>query len=442
MQGLPERVISAPGLSLMLLLPFWLIIFDTAKKFGRSAFFPSERCISQRFLFSLTVMFVAVIFLACLRAFFGAEIYAKARIIYTLLLWITVPLFFVALRIRGFSLELGNKIFLASAGLFLLANLLLYFLGFISQFQGVGSEHAFLSGMFGFDTVRMALPLSYDTGSGGALAGLSFLGAITGIIYLNKMVQKIACFGLLLLSLWAIFLTDSRGALFFGMVAILVVIFIPSLTLRSIKWLVFLLPILPVLVVAASDYMPALLTSDVTEISRDGSSLVTSRDFIWHAVLNKLATFDPIQVFGYGLFGQLPSGVSLEYIELFIERADFSEAALMPTHNNILQLVMDVGYFGMLVYLLIFYNLFNVHIDKAISSGGKSFTNVMLLAGMLYLTLIGLTSVTLYYANSTLIFSWFMMNLVFTVVDVPGRLRVQGGDKVVLSARKLNASKI
>jgi hypothetical protein len=81
----------------------------------------------------------------------------------------------------------------------------------------------------------------------------------------------------------------------------------------------------------------------------------------------------------------------------------------------------------MLVYLLIFYILFKVHINRGISAGGKFFGNVMILSGLLYLMLIGLTSVTLYYANSVLIFSWFIMVLVFSVVDIPGELSAHGG---------------
>jgi O-antigen ligase len=427
-QGLPEQIIGIPGVSILLLIPFWLVIIDTVRKFGSSAIWPSKRYVSQRILFRLTVLLLVFIFVACLRAFFDIGLFAKARTINISLLWITIPLYFLALRIRGFSLGLVNNIFMSSMGLYLFVNLSLYLLGVASPFSiHLENGHALLSGMLGLNTVRTALPLSYDTGSGGAVAGLAMLGAIAGMLFSNARKQKILFFGLLLLSLWAIFLTDSRGALFFGVGAILVVLLAPLFVMpRVARLTLFLAPLLVMLLVVLPNYLPEFLTGE-SAITRGESTIVSGRDLIWNVVLDKLAAFEPIHLIGYGLNGHLSSGVSEGYAEMFTDSADLSEAMLIPVHNNIFQLVLDLGYMGMLVYLLIFYILFKVHINRGISAGGKFFGNVMILSGLLYLMLIGLTSVTLYYANSVLIFSWFIMVLVFSVVDIPGELSAHGG---------------
>jgi O-antigen ligase len=144
---------------------------------------------------------------------------------------------------------------------------------------------------------------------------------------------------------------------------------------------------------------------------------------IWNSVIQKLDTFDPKLSIGYGLNGQVSSGVSEGYLDMFIDKTSDSEALLVQAHSNFYQLILDMGYLGALVYLILFYVLFRAQAKRAVLVGRRNFNGVMTLAGMLYILLIGLTSVTLYYTSTMLIFSWFLMILMLTVVEIPGRLK-------------------
>lgn len=434
LQGFPEHAFNIPGLSALLLIPFWLIIYDTTRKFGVGIFYPSKRCVSQRFLFNLTFIFLALLVLAYMRALFTEEAFAKARIVSMTLYWITIPLYFIALRVRGISLEQGNNVFLSSIALYLAINVVLDLLGvrspFISTLEiGQGA----ISGFFGLETERIALPLSYDTGGGGALVGLALLGAISGILFYNSNRIKRYCWSLLLLCGWAIFRTDSRGAVFFSLVASTIIICIPLKRLGILKWSLLVPPLLLLALWLSPESLITLLMPDSSSLARGDLSLVTGREHIWNSVIEKLDTFDPKLTIGYGLNGQVSSGVSEGYLDMFIDKTSESEALLMQTHSNFYQLILDMGYLGALVYLLIFYVLFRVHAKRAALIRKKTFNGVMTLAGMLYILLIGLTSVTLYYTNTMLIFSWFLMVLMLTVVELPGRLK--GNRRYQLAAR-------
>lgn len=61
------------------------------------------------------------------------------------------------------------------------------------------------------------------------------------------------------------------------------------------------------------------------------------------------------RMIGYGAYGQVTSGLSYDYAELF--KHSYAEPFLMSTHNTVLQVLVDYGYFGVGVFALLVINL-------------------------------------------------------------------------------------
>jgi len=80
------------------------------------------------------------------------------------------------------------------------------------------------------------------------------------------------------------------------------------------------------------------------------SGALTNRTIIWKFVVNDLEKFKIIHLVGYGFRGQIISEISRNYACLF---SSYTNSIYSPSHNFWLQLILDIGYFGVIITIVL-----------------------------------------------------------------------------------------
>lgn len=239
---------------------------------------------------------------------------------------------------------------------FLAVNVVLHFGGIVAADQELAGRGfpATLLGLVGVDTTRVLFPLS------GGLNGIGPTAVAALVISVTLMQRgqqfKLALLGALI-SLYVILTIDSRGALLFAALAIALVTLWPHARKRGLGWLALALPLLPIILILA---LTGLAETDVgASLNRDADENIstgTGRTVVWGEIVDVLADPGVEHVFGYGQFGQVPSGASVNYAYLFRHDPDpLSHSA----HSLILQTALDIGWVGVLCLLALSWAVLN-----------------------------------------------------------------------------------
>lgn len=281
-------------------------------------------------------------------------------------------------------------------GIFCLAN----FLAFVLN-PTFSSEAATTFRFIGINTKKFVYPLypnSHPTkiGSlGGFLVVLSagFLKHAKPLTSKERLTIIVyICVGFII-----ILMSDSRANLFAAILSIGVIHFLASANkLSLIKYAVWLLPFSNILFIGL--LQSTAKTSFMSQISRSSSSDIStgnSRKFIYMAANNELAEFKPIHVVGFGEYGPYGAGITKYYMEAKFGYSTKEQKLLSSvTHNTALQVIFDIGYVGLVVYLLLLVSLFGQTINMF--KDGKP--EMLIVAYLLTYILINGTSGT-YFGN-------------------------------------------
>jgi hypothetical protein len=150
------------------------------------------------------------------------------------------------------------------------------------------------------------------------------------------------------LSLYVILVIDSRGALLFAVLALMIVALVPWARGRGgiVGWFGLAMPVLPVILALA---LTNLANTDIgTSLNRQGAEDIgsgTGRTIVWEEVMSVVARPSFDNVIGYGRAGQSTSGASVGYAYLFRSESN----PLTPSaHNAVLQAALDIGWIGVL----------------------------------------------------------------------------------------------
>ena len=259
---------------------------------------------------------------------------------------------------RGESAPLLRAVtmaFLLYAGV----NLLLYLAGVQNDALNAqylaAREPGLMFRLLGLDVTRVPLPLSGGINTAGlqVASGLA-LGAGLVRVGVDRGTRRWALV-LAVSSLLCILIADSRGGML-GALAGAGAVFAPRALKRQAKWLAWAVPALPLLLI----FVLGALSNEpwLGGLSRAGASSVgalSGRPLIWGSILVFLSTFQPVQLVGYGAMGQIGSGVSARYAVLFA--TDYASPLDAGAHNSILQAILDVGYIGAAIQLLLYWRL-------------------------------------------------------------------------------------
>lgn len=287
------------------------------------------------------------------------------------------------------------KAFALGAGIFVIANLALHFLGISgSRTLLIDLPEGSLARMFGLRVERTLMPLASGVNNFGTIAGLAIATSLS--LFLSSKVSlgtRVVLSVLLAGCILALFLTDSRGPLLFGVIAGASV----PMAFRTrfgglIRWVAFAAPVLPIALLAA---LALLARTDAARaLSRQQGDLAsaTGRVIVWTFAAGRLVTQpSPTDVIGYGQYGPKGEGISAAWGPQF--KGFMDDPTLISTHNLSLQLVYDMGYLGYAIVLLTIWwalgRLYLLYRLRGLSGA------VSLAAGLLFILLAGTTEATI-----------------------------------------------
>jgi hypothetical protein len=236
-------------------------------------------------------------------------------------------------------------------------------------------------GWLGTSHLRTFFPLSSGVNSFGIFAGLAFSGCFILAVRASGWVRLWAGMGAGL-GVYAILVADARGSMAASLTAVAVVWLLSKRFGRSLGRLGLLIPVSPILVLGAL----ALLSSSALSGDVEGRGSFASgsnRLYIWEPVFDSLGHFSIKQLFGFGAYGQISSGVAEGYAYLF------QGYTVVPgTHNLMFQTILDTGYLGLVLLVAVF----ALTISSLAGTQNKDLavTNA-LLAVMIYFVFIGFT---------------------------------------------------
>jgi len=233
---------------------------------------------------------------------------------------------------------------------------------------------------------------------------LAYFATVSGVLFILALflyidTHRLKYFLSLIYSITSIILVDSRGALF-GLILILIMIII----FRKF-WLKYQLILLIVFFFSAFIFTH-LLTFIVDELGINfmarGEYILSKRELIW---INFNRYYQPniFQFFfGYGNTGQYISGISNYYSFLFKNWINPTQISL---HNNSYQLLVDIGFIGVILWFTIFFVL----IKKSIKSYllNKETSYLAFPAIINYILIVGYTDITTNLANISIYFIIF-----------------------------------
>lgn len=211
-------------------------------------------------------------------------------------------------------------------------------------------DSALLLSLAGLQINRVLLPISSGVNNGAVLASAGFLMAI---LFLGRTSHKLwAYLCLAPVSLILLLLNDTRSFI----IATVVAVMMGLMMFKRAKWLPLIIVLLPLLPPLATVFSAALspLVGGFASARYSSFGMFSGREFIWGMAFNEWLTgASPLaKLFGSGLYGQVSTGLSSGYSELFLSFSD-AGAELASLHNSYLQAAADVGLVGLAVLVLL-----------------------------------------------------------------------------------------
>jgi hypothetical protein len=279
-----------------------------------------------------------------------------------------------------------------------------------------------IASFFGFQSERIVFPLaSFGWGAThlGSIMGITFVASCINLIYIRlRNKEKFSKYKFkfrdvfwftvhlvsIVVSFWMIILADSRAAFFACIISVLIFLILRILLIKpsSVKLILKNIPSLFISFYLFSffymyfkDVLSYIL--ETTNLYRDDSAnAFSSRDIIWESILSFFSNFSPDHIIGYGVWGHYATGLNRLYEAVIFKSFTSSRFTL---HSTMLQQLIDTGYLGIFVYILltflllkssatIFFKTINSNFDDPQSYPiiFSSWTN---LAVLLYLIIVG-----------------------------------------------------
>jgi O-antigen ligase len=353
-------------------------------------------------------LFMLLWIVAMVRTIFNLDPLSAIFISHDLLVLIVV----VMLVFFAFCLSSSSSIFLLrrcvvfALGLYISLNLVFYWFGMQSTYGTYLADYpAQMLSVLGISQNRVLFPMT---------DGINYYGLLSGSVFVCFFFMlwdkeqgpawlKAACVLVFFLSLLSILMTDSRGALLFSFLTILFVWVLG----RQPRMLTILAIVVSLVPLAFASWIPAHQLDVFDALNRpasnwtvepsmetgksscearlqESSGFLSNRPVIWEVALNELRSPGFVHIGGYGYRSHVVSGLSEDYSCLF---KSYARSQLAPTHNLWLQLLLDLGYVGLIVTLVFLYQLISRLSRLFIESEDSVFRSMV--AMVVYLILIG-----------------------------------------------------
>lgn len=294
----------------------------------------------------------------------------------------------------------------------------------------VSRGDALMLGFSGIDLQREALPLGNGVNVSGLQAGLGIAVGGTLLMVSGAGRKRWAGALLFLISIYCVLLTDSRSGFLAGCLA-------PAGVMVMRQRIKFVA--LPVLVVAAVlPWLASWALVDATAVTfasentmTRGDDLFTGRPLLWQATIARIGQLDPRLIIGYGVSGQIPSGIADDQAQFVASWASNPDTA--GSHNEWLQAVVERGYFGALIEFVL---LAMVIVRTSRSTNPASLVS---LSATIYLILISATDEIASLSSPVTLFALFVVAISSFSIDSAAQQRSlnerQPGDPANFSPR-------
>jgi O-antigen ligase len=323
---------------------------------------------------------------------------------------------------------------LFSPACFVALNLSLYTVGFHfptsqSEITTAQSEikvaPAQLLSLIGIHTTRANLPLSPGFNGTGEAAVLALV--ICGVLaWRSRAGLRLISVAGVLVGLISVFLTDSRGPLAYGLLALMILLFLPRWAKRVVALVPVLLPIAPAAILFVVGHLGSLSEALNRNSSKGSFETATGRSEIWSIVVKFLSHPHIEDLIGYGAYGQVRSGVGFQYAYLF---SSSQHPEFTSVHNIALQTILDMGYIGLVLFL--------AFLVVAVNSARLAYQNTgtpesaALLVALIALSLFGASEALPGLAGVYLLVAVIVLACAAIRVYPPSRLKVKSLDHAV-----------
>jgi hypothetical protein len=263
---------------------------------------------------------------------------------------------------------------------FIEVNLALWIVGFTlpaeaTQTSGQGNTSEILS-LIGLHVTRVVFPLSPGINGAGSVAAVSLVicaWMLRGEGRRWPLLLGAAC------SIATIALADSRGALVFAVLALI----LSSVNLRRLaKVMPIALPFGPAIIL----FVVGRLGSLAPSLSRQQGDFVTAtgRETIWENVLSFLGHPHLQDLVGYGAYGQTRTGIGWQDAYLFpgVQYPQFNSV-----HSLAFQTILDTGWLGLGILIWFLATAFSAAYQRATSE--RTVETSALLGSLMAIMLIG-----------------------------------------------------
>ena len=259
--------------------------------------------------------------------------------------------------VRLFGVE--NSIFVGYLSLYFYVSLsfLLYFFDFSNSWLDlfVSDSHSGQAKILGYFGIKVERVFFYFSGHPNSFSLPVSVSILLSLIYLfdknsfNIRAKKILFLSGIFIGTICMLLIDSRGAMINLIIVLLFYIFVRN---RRVAYYALLLsPFYPFVIYFLfyfiRDYVDliSLLRNDDQEFT------FNNRLYMWLAFYDFFKEFHFSHLFGYGLNGQIASGIVVEYQDYF---SNYKNNSGLSLHNGFMQLIVDFGYIGFLFFYCYF----------------------------------------------------------------------------------------
>ncbi len=331
--------------------------------------------------------------------------------------FIAILLFFYAFaadatlqgRKSQFMRDLGTGLFIYVA-----INLIGHFVGITNLEESARYTRDFDSICWLFDK-RIYYPFTNSTRYFSILAGLSMIFVLFGSEAKSNWKDSLQLWVMASMCLLALLGASARMPLMILAIVIFLGLFWRRIDIRITGLILTLLLALPFLVLLfhSNGIIGDYFKLSPNEFIRVGSDLMkfSNRHIIWSKTITKMAGLSFTSMFGYGAYGHILSGLSKDYGFLF--EVSYAEPYVKTVHNSLLQNLVDYGFFGAALFLMLIVFLFismAKGAEAAIANSAIWRVRRLLMLSLLYLVGCASTDASLTYMAPDIFGIFLVMN--------------------------------
>ena len=317
-------------------------------------------------LLLLSIFFISLVFVA----------YAKVDITHTFSIQtaLVTASFWVAIFIMSSSIFLAPNNYphrnilrwgiILAGGTYILFNVFFHFFSiplfdvearYAEGYADSSLGNSTILALLGLNQSRMLFPTAAGINSMGPIAGVTLV--ISLMLFLQRTVirslfQKVFASVTCLASIYVLLGTDSR----FSLISVFLTLFFMTLPLlKKFSWFnlgVVLSPLVPLLLITILNNIDSFEFSVLGNLTRNTNDLITfnGRTYLWEAGYRLLSWFQPEHLWGFGFRSQAASANAA-----YLPRFPWNPHPEL--HNFALQYVFDLGYIGLLTFILLYTTL-------------------------------------------------------------------------------------